>query len=91
MQKMTESLDQASMAEDSFLCEFTMLELPEALLSNLQSLCPCSIEMLTPILISIQALRHLAVIFFLTFHSLEVYLEAMNADQKQRLPDFRPL
>ena len=91
MQKMTKSLDQASMAEDSFLCVFTMFELPEALLSNLQSLNSCSIETLTPILISSQALIHLAVIFFLTFHSFKVHLKAANADQKQRLLDFRPL
>ena len=84
-------LDQVSMVEDSFLCVFTMFKLRGASLSNFQSLDPCSIGMLIPISISRQVLLHLAIIFFLTFHSLKVYLKAVNADQKQLLPDFMTL
>ena len=79
------------MVRDSFLCVFTMFELHEALLSNLRSTDPCSIKTLVLISISSQGLSNPAVIFFLTFHSLKAYLVVVNADQKQPLPDFKPL
>ena len=85
------SLDQVSMAEDSFLCVFTMFKPRGASLLNFQSTDPCLIETLVTLSISSLVLIHLAVIFFLTFHFLKVYLAAINADQKQLLPDFMTL